>query len=67
MQVGVVADLCQQRFEALAGCCQRRQVLAHHLRVSQRDRPQQLGLGVGSSEPAVGSSWSIQLPASTSG
>ena len=46
VQVGVVADACQQRFEALAGG-QRRAVLAHHLQGSHRRRPQQLGLGVG--------------------
>ncbi len=45
VQVGV-ADPCQQRFEALAGC-HRRLVLAHHLQGSHRRRPQQLGLGVG--------------------
>jgi len=46
VQVGV-ADLGQQRFETLAGCGQRRLVLAHDLYGSHRRRPQQLGLGVG--------------------
>jgi hypothetical protein len=46
VQVGV-ADLGQQRFETLAGCGQRRLVLAHHLYGSHCRRPQQLGLGVG--------------------